>query len=263
MNKRWQQQQLHFPTVVVSIAEITSFLRQLRSTKHICVLISAFARLHNLIRDNQQLELSLPSSLQINWPNTVGANAPLIDLSRVSSFLKILLQKALQQQPNEVQWLKVKGELALMETQYEQALRSLLQMLIVKSDYFTRFEHSMEEEYLIQKMILCSMKLFCYTQAVVLHQMCREINYSLVFKALAEKHCFDSCDDLYECIWDVTILEYLIHLHHKRGKMDRKTKIVRLIGQLELNANNAEHICQQAAHVRRGQFFRYMSKKYL
>lgn len=259
MNKR--RGQIQFPTVIMSADQLILVLQNIRSIKYICLLISAFGRIHNLVRDNQQLELTLPAA--VNWPNSIGPNGMSIELSRVSGLLKILLQSALQQQPNELHWLKVKAELALMETNYDQALHSLLHMLIVKSAYFTHFEATPDEEYLIQKMITCSMKLFCYTQAVILHQMCREINYSLVFKALAEKHCFDSCDDLYECIWDVTILEYLIHLHHRRGEVDRKTKIVRLIGQLELNANNAEHIRQQAAHVRRGRFFRYMAKKYL
>ena len=93
--------------------------------------------------------------------------------------------------------------------------------------------------------------------------MTKEVNYQLVFKALGEKICYDSCDDLYDCIWDLTILEFLVNMHCKRGEVDRKTKVVRMIGQLELNANNVEEIRLEASNVRRGKFFRYMAKKYL
>ena len=88
-------------------------------------------------------------------------------------------------------------------------------------------------------------------------------NYKLATQALSERVCFDSCEHLYECIWDITLLEYLVSMHTKRGELDRKTLALHLIGQLELNQNNNPDILANAATVRKAKFFRIISKKYL
>lgn len=256
--RKLQNQKLNVLTVDILIA----YVNNLKSFDHICILASCLARIHNLIKDNQGIELS--SFSNILWPNTVGVNASLFDLNRVSLLLKLLLNKALKQSPNEIPFIKCKAELALVENQFHESLRNFLKILIITTDYFKVFKsNDNETESIIQKMIVCSTKLGCFTQAAVLHQMTREINYQLVFKALGERICYDSCDDLYDCIWDLTILEFLVNMHYKKGEVDRKTKVIRLIGQLELNANNADEIRREASNIRRGKFFRYMAKKYL
>lgn len=244
----------------LTIDLLITYVNRLKSPGHICLLASCLGRIHNLIKDNQSIELSAISPIQ--WPNTIKGGAENIELGRVSLVLKLLLAKALKRSPNDITFIKCRAELALVECQFHESLRNFLKILIITTDYFKTFQ-AFENEPIIQKMIVCSMKLGCYTQAAVLHQMTREVNYQLVFKALGEKICYDSCDDLYDCIWDLTILEFLVNMHCKRGELDRKTKVVRMIGQLELNANNVEEIREEASNVRRGKFFRYMAKKYL
>lgn len=258
LNKKSRQQQN--PQSILSIEQLISYINNIKSLDYISILISCFAKVHNLIKDNQGIELS--SFLQIQWPNIIGKNASSIDLPRISAILKLLLSKALKQSPDDILFIKCKAELALVENQFHESLRNFLKILIITTEYFKKFK-SFENESIIQKMIICSVKLGCFTQAAVLHQMTKEINYQLVFKALGEKVCFDSCDDLYDCIWDLTILEFLVNMHYKKGEVDRKTKVIRIIGQLELNANNAEEIRKEASNIRRGKFFRYMAKKYL
>ena len=246
------------PSLTIDL--LISYVNNLKSSGHIGILTSCIAKIHNLIKDNQGIELSSVSP--IPWPNTVGVKAESLDLGRVSLVLKLLLTKALKQSPNDCTFIKCRAELALVENQFHDSLRHFLKILIIATDYFKVFSE-FEHEPIIQKMIVCSIKLGCFTQAAVLHQMTKEVNYQLVFKALGEKICYDSCDDLYDCIWDLTILEFLVNMHCKRGELDRKTKVVRMIGQLELNANNVEEIRLEASNVRRGRFFRYMAKKYL
>lgn len=260
-NQSSKRRKLQGPKLnILTIDLLISYVNNLKSLDYICILTSCLSKIHNLIKDNQGIELSMFSP--ILWPNTVGVNASSIDLNRVSLVLKLLLNKALKQSPNDIKYIKCKAELALVENQFHESLRNFIKILIIQTDYFSVFK-LFENESIIQKMIICSVKLGCFTQAAVLHQMTKEINYQLVFKALSEKICYDSCDDLYVCIWDLTILEFLVNMHYKRGELDRKTKVVRMIGQLELNANNAEEIRKEASNVRRGKFFRYMAKKYL
>jgi integrator complex subunit 8 len=134
-----------------------------------------------------------------------------------------------------------RGDMCMSRGDFEQAMGCFVSALMLMSDYFRTFSKSyIEEEPYITRMIQCSISLSCYTQAVAL-----------------------CCDDIYECIWNVTILEYIINLHARRGEVERRTRAIQLVGQLELNENNPEDILREAEHIRRGRFFRIMSNKYL
>uniref|UniRef100_A0A6G1SKV9 Integrator complex subunit 8 n=1 Tax=Aceria tosichella TaxID=561515 RepID=A0A6G1SKV9_9ACAR len=157
-----------------------------------------------------------------------------------------------------------RGDMCMSRGDFEQAMGCFVSALMLMSDYFRTFSKSyIEEEPYITRMIQCSISLSCYTQAVALCQMTKCLNYTIAFKQLNERICNDCCDDIYECIWDVTILEYIINLHARRGEVERRTRAIQLIGQLELNENNPEDILREAEHVRRGRFFRIMANKYL
>jgi integrator complex subunit 8 len=62
----------------------------------------------------------------------------------------------------------------------------------------------------------------------VLCQFLEEVDYGIAFKSLQEKNCADAMDAYYNCIWDVTILEFLVCLHYKRGEQDRRQHAVRI-----------------------------------
>ncbi|XP_037077244.1 integrator complex subunit 8-like isoform X2 [Pollicipes pollicipes] len=111
-------------------------------------------------------------------------------------------------------------------------------------------------------MIKCCSTLHCYTQAAVLCQFLDEVDYASAFQYVAERNCADAMDAYYDCIWDMTLLEYLTHLHHKRSERDKRQQVIRLIGQLELNSNNNEEIQREAAGVRKARFLRAMVKQY-
>lgn len=172
------------------------------------------------------------------------------------------------QVPTDVQQQQLlemgKGDILMSRGNFKQAMGCFVGALMLMTDYFRVFSknYSTEESY-ITRMIQCSISLSCYTQAVALCQMTKHLNYNIAFKQLNERICNDCCDDIYECIWNVTLLEYIINLHAKRGEIERRTKVIQLLGQLELNENNPEEILREAEHVRRGRFFRIMSNKYL
>jgi len=157
-----------------------------------------------------------------------------------------------------------KGDVSMSQGNFKQAMGCFVGALMLQTDYFRFFSKNYaDEEPYISRMIQCSISLCCFTQAVALCQMTRSLNYTIAFKQLNERVCNDCCDDIYECIWNVTLLEYIINLHSKRGEVERRTRVIQLIGQLELNENNPEEILKEAEHVRRSRFFRIMSNKYL
>lgn len=157
-----------------------------------------------------------------------------------------------------------KGDVFMSQGNFKQAMGCYVGTLMLMTDYFRFFSKNYyDEEAYITRMIQCSISLSCFTQAVALCQMTRTLNYTMAFKQLNERVCNDCCDDIYECIWNVTLLEYIINLHSKRGEVERRAKVIQLIGQLELNENNPDEILKEAEHMRRGRFFRIMSNKYL
>lgn len=157
-----------------------------------------------------------------------------------------------------------RGDFLMSQGNFKQAMSCFVGSLMLMTDYYRFFSKSyIEEEPYVTRMIQCSISLSCFTQAVALCQMTRNINYTIAFKQLNERVCNDCCDDIYECLWNITLLEYIINLHSKRGEVERRTRVIQLIGQLELNENNPEEILKEAEHVRRGKFFRILSNKYL
>lgn len=157
-----------------------------------------------------------------------------------------------------------RGDLFMSQGNFKQAMGSFVGALMLVTDYFNNFSKDyQDEEPYISRMIQCSISLSCFTQAVALCQMNKTLNYTIAFKQLNERICNDCCDDIYECIWNVTLLEYIINLHARRGEVERRSKVIQLMGQLELNENNPEEILREAEHVRRSRFFRIMSNKYL
>jgi len=248
----------------LNLSSFRKFLKKLKNPLHISIIISCLIKIYNIQRDNCNFELSqLPLSPNIQWPSTLQPHSGNISLVKVTEILKMLLQKGLTIKPNEINLIRCNAELALIECKYAEAIKNYLLILIITTEYFSNFGTHPEEESIIQRLIHCSTKLGCHTQAAVLHQMTKDVNYSLAFKGLSEKCCNDSCDDLYECFWDITILEFLVNLHTKRSEVDRKQKVIQIIGQLELNANNSEEIIFGAANVRKKKFFRSISKKYM
>lgn len=130
-------------------------------------------------------------------------------------------------------------------------MRCYINALITGTDYCNvPIQRNVADDYIIRKMIRCSSNLGCHMQATVLCQVCivnylteqysniisspffqflDEIDYGIVFKNLTEKSAnyTDAMDAYYNCIWDTTLLEFIINLHAKKGEHSRKLEAVR------------------------------------
>ena len=109
---------------------------------------------------------------------------------------------------------------------HESAIKYYLLAIIVATDYFIVPARNQIDDLVYRRLIKCCAHLQCFTQAVVLCQFLEEVDYALAFKMAGteQKNTApnDAMDAYYECIWDTTILEYLINLHSKRGEHHRK-----------------------------------------
>ncbi|XP_076174566.1 integrator complex subunit 8 isoform X1 [Ptiloglossa arizonensis] len=247
------------------IASIGSTLSRLREPMVLTVVISLLARLRNVLRDESSLELH--TQYLSLWPAGVP-NANSYNIRSIGELLFQLLTQALKYYPSNVGWLRLMGDLNFVLGYYESAMKCYLEAIMVASDLFSQPVPRLQIDDLVyRRMIKCCAHLQCYTQAAVLCQFLEEVDYSLAFKMAAsdQKSCApaDAMDAYYHCIWDTTILEYLIHLHTKRGEHHRKQLAIKVIGLLELNSNNNEEIQREAANIRKAKFLRALAKQYV
>lgn len=241
------------PTVLLPLVNHT------RDGAVFAVLISLLARLHNLLRDEASAEIG--SELLFLWPTAIAANqmatvtiaagqggngngnanastvtavgggaAGNYNLRLVAEVLGLVLQQALRHHPQNVGFLKQMADLELANGNNEAAMRYYVTAVVSASEYCTtHLNRPIIDDVLLRRMIRCCSNMGCHVQAAVLHQFMDEIDYSTAFKCLSEKsiHLTDAMDAYYPCIWDITMLEFIVNMHGRKGEHVRKQQAVR------------------------------------
>ncbi|KAH8284495.1 hypothetical protein KR018_000094 [Drosophila ironensis] len=244
-------------------SSLQTFLQRIRHQSVFGLAISMLGKIHNILKDDPNHDLSC-EYMQL-WPTSIN-NPISYSLRSVSETLHWLLSEALTHYPQTISWLKMKGDLDLAIGNNESAMRCYVNALVTGTDYCTMpLQRNVADDYVIRKMIRCAANLGCHMQATVLCQFLDEIDYGIVFKNLSEKssNFTDAMDAYYSCIWDTTLLEFIVNLHAKRGEHSRKLEAISMMGTLELNANNNEEIKRESAMVRKSRFLRALAKQYL
>lgn len=241
-------------------SKFITFIKKLREPLVLTTLISLFVRLHSIVRDDIVNEVTA-EHLSI-WPSTL-ANLQAVDVEAVAVTVKELVSYALTLNPNNQAWLVTQADIYYVTNQYSAALHFYLQAGAVCTDFFTKpVPPDVYTDQVLKRMIKCCSMMNCHTQVAVLCQFLREVDYMTAFKALQEQNSHDAMDTFYDYIWDVTILEYLTHIHHKRGESEKRQIAIKAIGQTELNASNPEEVLQLAAQKRKKKFLQAMAKLY-
>lgn len=237
-----------------------TFIKKLREPLVLTTLISLFVRLHSIVRDDIVNEVTA-EHLSI-WPSTLP-NIQAVDVEAVAVTVKELVSYALTLNPNNQSWLITQADIYFVTNQYSAALNFYLQAGAVSSDFFTKtVPPDVYNDQVLKRMIKCCSMMNCHTQVAVLCQFLREVDYMTAFKALQEQNSHDAMDSYYDYIWDVTILEFLTNIHHKRGETEKRQIAIKAIGQSELNTSNPEEVLQLAAQKRKKRFLQAMAKLY-
>ncbi|GAB0099054.1 Integrator complex subunit 8 [Sergentomyia squamirostris] len=249
------------PTVVVN--NFSSFFYKLREPFIVSILMSLLVRIVNIVKDDSNLEISC--DYMFLWPTTI-TNSSTYNLRLVSETLEHLIEVNLKFYPQNIAWIKLRADLEYMSGNNEAAIRGYVNALITGTEYCTlHLQKPLIDDALVRRMIRCSTNLGCHMQATVLCQFLDDIDYSLAFKCISEKSATftDAIDTYYSCIWDVTLLEFIINLHAKKSEHTRKLQVISYISQLELNSNNNEEIKREAANNRKMKFLRALARQYM
>ncbi|XP_056438263.1 integrator complex subunit 8 isoform X1 [Gadus chalcogrammus] len=245
---------------IMQRSKFITFVKKLREPLVLTALISLFVKLHSIVRDDIVNEVTA-EHLTI-WPSSI-LNMQAVDVEAVAVTVKELVSYALTLNPNNQSWLITQADIYFVTSQYSAALHFYLQAGVVCSDFFTRpVPPEVYNDQVLKRMIKCCSMMNCHTQVAVLCQFLRETDYMTAFKALQEQNGHDAMDSFYDYIWDVTILEYLTHIHHKRGESEKRQIAIKAIGQAELNTSNPEEVLQLAAQKRKKRFLQAMAKLY-
>ncbi|XP_052860400.1 integrator complex subunit 8 [Anopheles cruzii] len=238
-------------------------IAKLRDPLVISIMLSLLAKLHNIVKDETNFDMN--AEYMFLWPANVN-NTSVYNLKLVAEALNLLLNQALKYYPNNIPWIKLKGDVEYVSNNYEAAMRFYVTALISGTEYCTvHLQRPLFDDFLIRRMIKCSSSLGCFVQAAVLCQFFDEPDYGLAFKSISEKSSSyaDAMDSYYSCIWDPTLLEFIVNWHYKKGEHKRRLQTIAFLGQLELNANNNEEIKREAAAVRKNRFLRSLAKQYM
>uniref|UniRef100_H2LUR6 Integrator complex subunit 8 n=1 Tax=Oryzias latipes TaxID=8090 RepID=H2LUR6_ORYLA len=233
-------------------SKFITFIKKLREPLVLTTLISLFVRLHSIVRDDIVNEVTA-EHLSI-WPSTLP-NIQAVDVEAVAVTVKELVSYALILNPNNQSWLITQADIYFVTSQYSAALNFYLQAGAVCSDFFTKpVPPDAYTDQVLKRMIKCCSMMNCHTQVAVLCQFLREVDYMTAFKALQEQNSHDAMDSFYDYIWDVTILEYLTHIHHKRGETEKRQIAVSQFRRRKVSRNDKSkylniYICLLLFHL--------------
>jgi len=259
-NKRTKDQQQQSASPIKDKLDMVKFLERVSHPDLAMLILSLLSTLFNVARDDPSTELlSVYSNV---WPTGLSTNPSIVE-SQVQDLMQTVLSAFLMRFPKDPNVLQTAADLQYANSNYTAALAGYTEMVAVKTDFFQLpIDGSVLNDCYINRMVRCCSELGRLTQAVILSQFNQEPNYAQVFKYLEDKDSKDATDSLYACIWDMTILEFAMSLHTKRGEVARRRHVLSCIMILELNTNNEQEIKQEAANIRKSIFFRSLASQF-
>lgn len=202
------------------------FVRKIRDGTLFAVVIAALVQIHNTLTDELNLEIGsdilFPFSGCTNQNNTYNVRL-------VAEVLSLTLKQALAYYPQHVAFLKQLADLEFTNGNNETAMKYYVNAVVTGTEYCTLpLGRPLLDDVLLRRMIKCCSNMGCHMQAAVLYQFMDEIDYGTAFKCLSEKsiNFTDAMDAYYPCIWDVTMLEFIVNMHNKKGEHARKQQAV-------------------------------------
>ncbi|XP_070575185.1 integrator complex subunit 8-like [Ptychodera flava] len=248
-------------SAVLPKLQFVHFLEQLQEPTCLSMLISCLVKMYNIIQDDISTDLS--SDYPTLWPTTI-TNVSAISKDSVAMVTSQTVSHALSVDASQPSWLKTTADIHYSNGEFAAAIKYYIEAAMIVTDFFNQpVPRTVWNEKVYKRIIKCCSNLQCHTQAAILCQFLEQVDYTTAFKELQEKSCYDAMDALYEYIWDVTILEFLVYNHNKHGEVDKKKTAIQCIGRPELNSFNPEEILKQASQSRKNKFLQAMAKQYL
>jgi integrator complex subunit 8 len=186
-----------------------------------------------------------------------------INTDEVLSVLEPLCRTCLALNPRNMGWLRMMADLSFAEHNYKTSMRYYLEIGSLSTNCFSRsVPFNIWDEKVYKHLLACLEKEKAFTMALVLCQFFEPIDYPTALRMIKQRSSDDGSDIFYECVWDVTILEYIIYAHDKRGEEEKKKAAVAVEQRPELNRSNSPQMLQQTAELKKTKFLRILCRHF-
>jgi integrator complex subunit 8 len=225
------------------------------------------------------------------WPSSL-ANANSLNLHSINDLINTILYDSLNNiNPYNSNWLRTNADICMAKTNYCDAFKFYLQIIVCETRNFfkskttakmpanaqqqirsvNRRDELGEDKYMDEKLVKTMIKILSnlnkHTQAAILSQYITQNNdYSNAFRYLQEGSVIqptnDEMDLLYECVWDITLLEYFTNLNSIRGFLNKKNLCVKLCSSQGINPSNPIEIFQKTVESKKNLFLQKLINHY-
>lgn len=237
-----------------------TFLKKIYHPDVLQVLTSFFAALYNDVVEEP--------SLRINHDFPVIAigsskSSQVFDANQCLDALEDLVNNCSHL---DTSWVRLRGEIMFARGNHAAAIKYYLQSYVLATQFFMKappMGANEREDKITHKMIRCLTDQGYHGYAIAMSQLVSDLDYSVSFKNLEERRSSDCMDGVYKNLWDVTVLEYAVSMHTKRGENSRRRKALGRIGALEINTNNNVEILREAVANKRAALMRHLCRHFL
>ncbi|XP_028392786.1 integrator complex subunit 8-like isoform X5 [Dendronephthya gigantea] len=247
------------------LPHFVKFIKKVKDETCLSLIMSCLERMRSLESptdkdEKEQKNVMMHSHL---WPTSIPSSSS-IEFPQIRQALLEVIDHSVAVHPFNPTFLKTQGDTFYEKENHLKALRCYLQAGAASSDFFALpVPKAIWDNSIYRKMIGCCTFFNAHTQVALLCQFLEPLDYSLAFNAMKQTTRNDASEFYYNCIWDVTLLEFVIHIHSKQGENDKKQIAVQAISQSELNSCNPPEILQNAKRKRNTSFLQILAKQYL
>ena len=236
------------------------------------ILISAISTIQTIADSSVNLEVY--SEYRHLWPSSLASSSSL-NMSYIHDLLHALYIRHLSViEPFDASCIRTVADLYFTMSNYADALKLFLQMFVSATKFFFIIDNVKgndeigEEmtEKCIRAMMNSSLRLNKYTHGTLFAQLISEKDdYQLIFKSLQERvnTIADEMDEVYDCLWDISLVEFLTYLNTCRGFIDKRNACFRLCASNNINAANPNEIFEKTIEIKKTCFFLKLLKHYL
>lgn len=240
--------------------QFTKFIRLIYNPKLLNILLSLLATIFNL-SDSSSVEIT--SEFKHFWPLSLSSSSNIKVYSIIDS-LNIVFKQSTHFDPFNASTLRSVADLRMVQFQYSDSIKFYIQNLLTETNYFFQLAHkrTFGNEKIFKALIKSCMLLNKNTHAALLCQYLPVIDYNTAFKCLQEKTSLDDMDDLFEDVWDITLLEFIVYINSQRMYNSKRDIGIKLCSTANINVSNPNDVTQRTIEMKRNSFFIKLIQNY-
>jgi hypothetical protein len=241
--------------------------RQIRN-----IVVSMLTSMYNTMDASANAEIK--SELRYLWPTSTSQTS--FNLPSFHDLLFKYLDHTLSvYSPFNASWNRVAGDVSVARSLSSDAIKFYLKFFLLETRHFFRNKQLIEvnntsvrfDEKILKFLIKACAALNKHTHAAALCQLLLNNNeYTAAFRYLQESSVLvptaDHMDEVYECVWDMELLEYLANLNTIRGYVGRKSEVLKLVGMQSANVSNPGEIVARTVECKKVMLFQKLVNYY-